>query len=170
METIDQITQFVQTNTLGIVGVSILLATVLGVAMSLAKKSVFYADFNDLAVSMGMCALPALVLMVGLSFGQGDAPRYIAGAIFVGLFLKSVVRTYKTNNGSIWKTAVLMVGKVTLSFLYIVYLLEALTAKKRSDRGKAWFVLAILTPLMLALTENHKGLFRIMPMGRMRHL
>ncbi len=134
--------------------------------MSLAKKSVFYADFNDLGVSLGMFALPGLILFVGMNFDLNDAPRYIAGAVFAALFLKSGITTYKTNNGSIWKTAVLMVGKVALSFLYLAYLLEAFTAKKRSDRGRAWFVVVILTPLMLALTKNRKGLFPIPSMGR----
>ena len=165
---IDQVLLWVQTNVYGIAGGTVLVVTVAGVVMSFAKKAVFYADFNDLAITAGMFALPALVLVAGSLLAPFSILVYVAGAVFVGLFLKVALTTWRSNDGSWWKTPVLLVGKATLSFLFIAYLYQAFTGKTRSKRGQGWFVVAILTPLTLALVAEHRGLFAVTPTGRIR--
>ena len=115
-----------------------------------------------------MFALPALVLVAGSFFAPLEILVYVAGAVFVALFVKMAVTTWKSNGGSLWKTPLLLVGKAVLSFIFIAYLYQAFTAKTRSKRGQGWFVVAIVTPLMLALVAEHKGLFAVTPTGRIR--
>ena len=164
----DQVLLWLQTNLYGIAGGTILVVTVAGIVMSFTKEAVFYADFNDLALSAGMFALPALVLVAGSLLAPMEVLVYVAGAVFVGLFLKVALTTWKSNDGSWWKTPLLLVGKTTMSFIFIFYLYQAFTAKTRSKRGQGWFVVAILTPLTLALVAEHRGLFAVTPTGRIR--
>ena len=153
---------------------AIFAVVLLGVILAFLKKAVFYQNFNDLAWSAGMCAIPALVLVIGATmFGQSNSvlqsnpALYVVGGLFVLLFIKTAVTTYKSNSGSLVLTPILMVGKTALSFLFIFYLYWSMTAKTRSERGKGMFVVVILTPIMLALVKEHKGLYAITKSGRM---
>lgn len=56
---------------------------------------------------------------------------------------------------------------MALSFLFVFYLYWSLASKTRSERGKAAFVLVILTPIMLALVREHKGVYAISKSGRL---
>ena len=159
---------YIQGNLFGIVGGTILVLTIVGITMSFLKRAVFYADFNDLALTAGMFALPALVMVAGSMLAPGEYIIYIAGAVFAGLLLKVIVTTWKSNEGSFWKTPLLIVGKVAMSFIFIAYLYQAFTRKTRSGRGQGWFVVAIVTPLMIALVSEHRGLFAISSTGRIR--
>ena len=175
----DGFMQAVQSNMPLIVFGAIFAVVLLGVILAFAKKAVFYANFNDLAWSAGMIAIPALVMMVGAMFmsagaetetGDTQMPAgllYAAGGLFVLLFVKTTVTTFKSNKGSFLLTPILMVGKITLSFLFIFYLWWSMTAKTRSERGKGMFVLVILTPIMLALVREHKGVYAISKSGRL---
>ena len=166
---IDQVLLWVQTNVYGIAGGTVLVVTVAGVVMSFAKKAVFYADFNDLAITAGMFALPALVLVAGSLLAPFSILVYVRGArCSSACSSRWRSRTWRSNDGSWWKTPVLLVGKATLSFLFIAYLYQAFTGKTRSKRGQGWFVVAILTPLTLALVAEHRGLFAVTPTGRIR--
>ena len=97
---------YIQGNLFGISGGIILVLTIVGITMSFLKRAVFYADFNDLALTAGMFALPALVMVAGLMLAPGEYLIYIAGAVFAGLLLKVVVTTWKSNEGSFLENAV----------------------------------------------------------------
>ena len=160
---------WIQANILAVVGLPLLLTTIVGIVLAFMKKVVFYADFNDLALSAGMFALPALTYVAGLFFQVPETIcLYVAGAVFLGLFAKTVLTTWRGNDGSLWKTPLVLVGKVAMSFLFIAHLYQSFTGKTRSKRGGGWFVLAILTPLMLALVADHRGIFSITSTGRVR--
>ena len=164
----DQVIQFVQTNVYGILGVILLVSTVASIALAFAKTVVFYADYNDLALSAAMCAFPAVIIVVSAMFVPHVAALYVAGVVFVGLLIKTAHTTFRSNNNSVMKTALLLVGKTVMSFLYVAHLYQALAGKKRTDRGKGWFVLAILTPLLIALVHERTGRFAITPSGRLQ--
>ena len=116
-----------------------------------------------------MFGLPALVVALGFFWLSvpGEGLFYTAAIVFVPLFVMVTVTTWKANR-SVWKTAIVMIGKTTLSFLYVVHLFDALTAKNRSKRGLSWFILAILTPLLFALVADRSGKAPSLPRGRMR--
>lgn len=138
----------------------------LGVVLAFTKRAVFYADFNDLALTAAMFALPALVLA--------------AGSLFTPFSLLVTSRARCSSAcSSRWRSrpggrmaarsgrprprgregrTVVPVHRIAVS---------AFTAKTRSKRGQGWFV-AILTPLLLALVAEHRGLFAITPTARVR--
>ncbi len=130
---------------------------------------IFYASYRDLGLSAAMFGLPALLVALGLFWlsAPADVLFHMAGVVFVPLFVLVSVMTWKANR-SVWKTAIVMVGKTTLSFLYVVHVFDALTAKNRSKRGLSWFILAILTPLMFALVADRSGKAPSLPRGGMR--
>ena len=78
------------------------------------------------------------------------------------------VTTWKSNDASRWKTPLLVIGKMSMALFVIVYLYQAFTGKTRSKQGQGWFVVAIPTPLTLALVAEHRGLFAMTPTGRVR--
>ena len=168
-ERFDEAVLYVQTALPDVVVYGFLGAIILSVALAIMKRVVFYADYRDLGLSAAMFGLPALVLVVGI-FWLGNAGQslfYAAAVVFVPLFVMVTVTTWKANR-SVWKTVIVMIGKTTLSFLYVVHLFDALTAKNRSKRGLSWFVLAILTPLMFALVADRSGKAPSLPRGGMR--
>ena len=164
----DQIILYIQTNAYGIVGLTLLSATVSSIALAFAKKVVFYADYDDLAISAAMCALPAVLVVIAAMFVQHVAAFYLAGLVFVGLLIKVAHTTFRANSNSIWKTVLLLVGKLVMSFLYVAFLYKALAGEKRTDRGKGWFFLVILTPLLIALVHKRTGRFAIGRSGRLQ--
>ena len=166
-ESVDLAIFYVQTNLPDIVVISILGAVMLSVTLAFLGKVVFYADYNDLSICAAMFGLPALIIVLGL-FWMGNSSELIfvlAAVVFLPLFFLVALTTWRSNR-SIWKTVIVMIGKTTLSFLYVFHLFDALTAKNRSRRGISWFVLAILTPLIYALVADKQG--KRLPLGRRR--
>lgn len=167
-ELIDQIILYVQTHQDSLIFYALLLTTILGIVLAFMRKAVFYADYSDLTITAAMFGLPALVLAIGIFYlGQFAITITIAGITFVPLFLTVLAKTWKSNR-SVWKTVVILISKTILSFLYVVYLLNALTEKNRSKRGVSWFILAIMTPLMFALVHDKSGKPASLPKGRGR--
>ena len=168
-DSFNQLIQYIQANILAVVGLPLLLTTIVGIVLAFMKKVVFYTDFNDLALTAGMFALPALAYIAGLFFQVPEQIcLYVAGAVFAGLLIKVVLTTWKSNGGSLWKTPLVLVGKVAMSFLFIANLFQSFTGKTRSKRGAGMFVLLLMTPLTLALVADHRGIFSITSTGRVR--
>ena len=175
---IDGFMQSFQSNMPLIVLGAIFAVVLLGVILAFVRKAVFYQNFNDLAWSAGMFAIPALVVMVGAVFVSAGAGAetentqmpvgllYAAGGLFVLLLVKTAITTYKSNSGSLVLTPIILIGKAVLSFLFVFYVYWSLASKNRAERGKAMFVLVILTPIMLALVREHKGIYGISKSGR----
>lgn len=168
-ESFDQAVLYIQSVLPEVILYGLLGAVILSVALAFMGRVVFYANYRDLGLSAAMFGLPALVVALGLFWlgAPGDVLFYMAAVVFVPLFVMVTVTTWKANR-SLWKTAIVMVGKTTLSFLYVVHLFDALTAKNRSKRGMSWFILAILTPLMFALVADRSGKAPSLPRGGMR--
>ena len=165
---LSEIFQLIESYAFGTVGTLFLVVTVVGIVLGFSKRAVFYTDYNDLGVSAGMFALPALIIFAAGSFVPQTVAIWIAGIVLVGLLVKVSLTTYRSNNGSIWKTIVIVIAKTFMSFLFVFHLVTALTAKKRSERGGGWFVLVILTPLLIALVNEKKGVFSISSTGRLQ--
>ena len=107
-------------------------AVVVSVALAFMDRVVFLANYKDLGLSAVIIGLPALVVALGIIWlgVLGDTLFYMAGMVFAPLGVIVTVTTWKSNR-SVWKTAIVVIGKTTLSFLYVVHLFEALTAKNR---------------------------------------
>lgn len=165
---LSELLQTIVNYSFGSIGIAILVATVAGVALGFSKRVVFYTDYNDLGLAAAMCALPALILFIGVSLVPQSVALGIAGVVFIGLLVKTAMTTYQSNERSIWKTILVLIAKLVMSFLFVFHLLGALTAKTRRKRGGSWFVLVILTPLLIALVKEQKGIFSITSTGRVR--
>lgn len=135
-----------------------LTATIIGTCMAFMGKAVFYNDYNDLGGSLATIALPALLFPISMMMPQWFAMTMIL-VVFVGLFAAMVWRTYKANNGNPLITPILVLAKMTLSILYIVHFFAAFNAKEASGRRQGWFVVAIMTPLLVKLVHTRDGSF-----------
>lgn len=164
----DELIKYTTSHWGEIIGIAILSITVIGVTLGFTKKAIFYNDFNDLGISAATFAVPALIVVGVGAFIPHESIMYFAAFAFFGFFAAMVYKTFLANNKSIILTGVLVVAKMTMSFLYVLHLYTALTGKKRSERGQGWFVLAIMTPLLLALVHTKEGSFRLAPSGRPR--
>jgi hypothetical protein len=149
-----------------IAGIIFCILSILGIALGLMKKVTFYKDFNDLGISAATLAIPTMIIVAITPFLMIKEIFYLAGIVFLVLFGTMTYKTFVSNNCSILITSVLLVAKLAMSFLYVFYLYIALTGEKRADRGRGWFVLAILTPLLLALVKEPTGGFRLATTGR----
>ena len=135
--------------------------------MGVSKKAIFYADYNDLALSAATFSVPALIMIVGSNFiGNPKIVMWLALVIFFGLFIRMLITTYKANDGKIFHLTIMSISKLVLSFIYIIYLYDSMAAKKRTDRGKAMFILVILTPILYALVHEKEGVFKLSSRGR----
>lgn len=149
--------------------ISILAVAVLGVALGLTKKAVFYNDYNDLGLSLGTLAFPSVIVLVLLQFGlYGVLTWGIAATVFTIMFGVMVRRTYVANRGKLWVVPVLLMSKLVLSVLYVAHLADLTMGKNRRTRGKGWFVVIVLTPLLLALVHTQEGRFYLTSAGRPR--
>lgn len=135
-----------------------LTATIIGVGMAFMGKAVFYNDYNDLGGSLATIALPALLFPISMMLPQWFAITMIL-VVFFGLFAAMVWRTYKANKASPVMTPILVLAKMTLSILYIVHFFAAFNAKEASGRRQGWFVVAIMTPLLVKLVHTRDGSF-----------
>lgn len=160
--------QYAQDNLPLVIIVAMIALVIFMVAMGFTRHIVFYQNYNDLGVSAGTIALPTFI-----GFGPGlmlppKVTLWTCLAVFVLMLIIMIVKTFMANNKSLIKTIFLIPAKLTMSFLFVFYLYDALTNKKRSGRGEAMFNVIVLTPLMLALVKERTGLFRLSRSGRPR--
>ena len=168
----DEIITYINANTGTSIAIAALVITALGVALGLMNKVIFYNDYNDLGVSAATIAIPALILASTFIFYKDQETIatifLVAATAFIGFFIVMAYKTFMANNMSVVVTLILIVAKLVMSFIFVLHLFNALTAKKRATRGQSWFVLAILTPLLLALVHTKEGSFRLTATGRPR--
>jgi hypothetical protein len=144
---------------------ALILVAILCVALTLFGEATCYEDFNDLGVSLGVVAGPALVgVIVMYAALPVEASVFLVALPGVLCLLVTIWKTYRSNN--IFLFPFMIITKVFLSFLYIIYLWQALAAKTRRGRGASRFILIILSPFLYALVKNKQGVFSISKTGR----
>lgn len=164
----DAVLAFIQNYISGSIGTILLVLTILGIVLAYKKVVVFYADFNDLAISAATFAVPAIIIVIAIALTLPGITYSIAILLFLVLFIWTTYKTLKSNAWSIWKSIIVLAGKILVSFVFVLFLYQAYTAKTRSARGQGWFVLIVLTPIMLTLVDKHTGLFALSSAGRLR--
>lgn len=138
-----------------------------GIFLGVTKRAVFYNDYNDLGMSLAVFGGPLCLVLVFSQFNLLTRGTMIfIGALFVLLFVIELYRTWKANDHKMLITVIISVSKLTLSFLYVVYLAELTMGKGRFKRGRGLFMLVFLTPLMLVLVHSKEGSFRLTSRGR----
>lgn len=141
-----------------------------GLFLGFTKQATFYEDFNDLGLSAIAFAGPVVVSIVLLQLGLNSTVTLVLSvSLLLVLSYYSAKTTFRSNSDKpLHTTIILVISKLFMSFLYIFYLYQAMTDKDRGARRKAWFVLVVLTPVLLLLVKNHEGRFTITSSGRPR--
>jgi uncharacterized membrane protein len=168
---IELIKKSITDNILQLIVIICIIVTVIGIILSFTKKVIFYSDYNDLGLSLAVFAVPVVLMIIIQQFGgMGIIAAFVLISLTVGLLTLLGYKTWVANDRRILPTIIVVPSKLILSFLYVIYLFSALTGKKRRERGQSWFVLIILTPLMLSLVHTQEGRFRLSSTGRLRWL
>lgn len=128
---------------------------------------IIFKDYNDLGLTFLMPASAVLIFII-LSY-MGMQPQYtmvLSGGVFLVLLIMLVRNTYIINNRKIWKTVLSLLTKIPLSLIWLMSFFTMLkpngatAAERRSQRGGAMIVLAILTPIIgLVVAEKEGSLF-----------
>lgn len=168
MTTINSWLQYAHANLPLVIIVAMIALVIFMVTLGFTRHIVFYKNYNDLGISAGAIALPTFI-----GFGPGlmlppKITLWTCLAVFALMLVIMIAKTFMANNKSLIKTIFLIPAKLTMSFLFVFYLYDAFTNKKRSGRGEAMFNVVVLTPLMLALVKERTGIFRISRSGRPR--
>jgi len=162
-----EVIQDIINNVPQIIGVALLIVTIIGIILGLTKKAIYFNDYNDLGVSAAVFATPFVVGLISLQFGLNPTMTLsISTILFLTLFCLTLYKTWKANEGMLLITIIVSISKLIMSFLYIFHLYMALTGKQRTARGKAWFILAVFTPILLGLVHTKEGSFRLSRTGR----
>lgn len=138
-----------------------------GIFLGLTKRVIFYNDYNDLGVSLATLGIPACMALGFTQFGLLTKwTGSLIAAVFFLLFTFVLFKTWQANDRKILTTFVVGISKLVLSLLYVVYLAQLTMGKQRQKRGIGLFILAFLTPLLLALVHCTEGSFRLTLRGR----
>lgn len=147
------------------VGIYALIVVIcIGLGIGERRKLVIFKNYDDLGLaflvpSSGV-ALLLILRYVGVSL---DISQGVAGIVSSFLLLKLIYNTYLDNNGNIFKTILCINTKLPLALVWVLCLFQTLNpsgktaAQRRSNRGGAMFILAILTPILGLLVETKEG-------------
>lgn len=134
-------------------------SVLVSVVLSLTKKAVFYQNYNDMLLSLSVIAIPVMMIFLISSLASflPDLLKIILIIIpSILIFVMVVISTYQSNNKNLILTVILVISKLTLSVLYILYLVQLMMGKNRNERGLAALILIFLTPLMIALVADRE--------------
>lgn len=158
----DQMPQFVLYGILVLIAVG----TILGLGQN--RRIVVYQNYDDLGLTF---AVPVLAYLAILLLGTKDEAVLnvllgsTAAALCVAIFGFTVFRTFKNNGGSIWKTALALLTKFPLAFIWVLQIITIIspsgkTAMQRAQsRATALLILTVLTPIITALVVDRSGYF-----------
>lgn len=132
------------------------------------RKIVVYQNYDDLGLTF---MVPILAYVSLLLSGMKEEAlinlllAITAAALSFGIFGYTVHRTFTANGHSLWRTAVSLVTKFPLAFIWVLQIVNIIspsgkTALERSqNRANALLILTILTPIITALVVERTGFF-----------
>jgi hypothetical protein len=144
---------------------------ILTVISSYFNLTVIYKDYNDLALSCAVLALPFisfLLLAMAANFFSitisNSIVIIISLSVFSLTFILLIINTFK-NNGLLTLIPVI-VTKLLLSGVFIINLYLFFTASTRKEKGKHGFVALVLGMLLTSLVKENIGILKISSNGR----
>ncbi|WP_320196148.1 hypothetical protein RMR10_022975 [Agrobacterium rosae] len=163
METgIDQIPHLAIYGLLAVIAVGVILG------FGENRKIIVYQNYDDLGLTF---MVPVLAYVSLLLSGMKEEAvvnlllAITAAALSFGIFGYTVHRTFTANGHSLWRTAVALVTKFPLAFIWVLQIVNIIspsgkTALERSqNRANALLILTILTPIITALVVERTGFF-----------
>jgi hypothetical protein len=143
---------------------ALIVVVCIGFGIGENRKLVIFKNYDDLGLTFLVPASGVALYMV-LQF-LGVSPQFcLAVASFVSLALlgKLIYNTYLDNSGNILKTIICLNTKLPIAVIWILCLIQSLNpsgknaAQRRSNRGGAMVILAVLTPILGLLVETKEG-------------
>lgn len=148
-----------------LVVLAVLFATVWGVVLGWAGNAVFFRDTSDLLLSfLGWVALVVFILI-----GKFLEWRWLSyvGAVVAVYFAYDAIRRAHQFNERDWRLSLPVgIGKVVLSFIYVVTWIEAIgpggktAAQQRQNRATALMIIGLLSLLFVKLVNGEEVLAR----------
>jgi hypothetical protein len=144
-----------------------LMVVLVGVVLGFGerRKIVIYSNYDDLFQTFLVPALATLSVL----FLSGGFPLALLGyALLIGcvaIFGLIVGRTFRSNEGSLWKAALAMITKFPLAFLWVLQIISLINPRgqtflrRAQNRASALLILTLLTPIVAALVAEKTGLF-----------
>lgn len=129
------------------------------------RSIVVFRDYNDLGLTF---LVPSLFLLTTylLSTYQVDinVTFFISALVSLWPLIKLVQNTYADNGHNLFKTTLALVTKIPLGVFWILNLVQIFNPKgtgkeKNLSRGKAFIILAVLTPIIHMLVVDKSGSF-----------
>ena len=145
---------------------AILIVAIIGIILGLTKKITVFRDFNDLALVFVFISSPVFLVQILRFFSDEMVIKilvYFFVALEVLILLTIVFRTFQDNSNPVFSIIALLI-KIPLSFLFITNFLDFIIPPSKSSqnikvRKRALNWLLFLTPLIIALVRDKKGIF-----------
>ena len=145
---------------------AIIIVAIIGIILGLTKKITVFRDFNDLALVFFLIASPFFLVQIFRFFSDETVRKillYFFVALEVLIFLTIVFRTFQDNSNPVFSMIALLI-KIPLSVLFIINVLDFINPPSKSPqsnnvRRRALTWLLFLTPLIIALVRDKKGIF-----------
>ncbi len=143
---------------------SLILISSIGFGAGKNRKLVIFKDYDDLGLTF-LLPLSVTLILVVLTWMEVsvEITQLVAGITALPLLLKLIVNTYRNNGGSIIKTILSINAKLPLAVLWVLSLYQSLNPsgsnarQRRSNRGVAMVILAIVTPIIGLLVVEKEG-------------
>jgi len=131
------------------------------------RSVIIFKDYNDLGLTFLMPASAFLIFTIfTLLGGKYEYALILSAGVFFVLLLMLVRNTYIINDKKIFKTILSLLTKIPLSLIWLMSFFTMLkpsgqtAAQRRSQRGGAMIILAILTPIIgLVVAEKEGSIF-----------
>lgn len=152
-----------QEDIISIFIILLIVPLIFGIILGLKNKIVVFRNYDDLWIVFLSIIIPFVFFFVYAALPSRIV--IISGCITEILLLVNILyRTFEDNDRNILKTILALYTKLPLSFLFIfqfVSYLENISkpAYKRSNGLVNIISILCLTPLILKLVKNKKGLF-----------
>lgn len=128
------------------------------------RKVVIFRDYDDLGLTFLIPASFFLIVYIFSYFGISQKfSSIIGGGVALLLTFKLLKDTYLDNNRNVKFTLLAFFTKIPLAIIWILNFINMLnpsgkTAQQRSSsRGISMVILAILTPILIALVVEKEG-------------
>ncbi|MGR9372369.1 hypothetical protein [Rhizobium leguminosarum] len=132
------------------------------------RKIVVFENYDDLFLTF---SVPVLVYVSFILFAMSKEGLLalllgcttVAASGFV--FLLTVWRTLKANHYSTWRTALSLVTKYPLAFIWVLKIISLISpagdtgVQRAKNRASALLILTFLTPIVAALVVEKTGYF-----------
>lgn len=132
------------------------------------RKIVVFENYDDLFLTFSVPILAYLSVILLSMSKEGLLALLLACTTIAAsgfLFLWTVWRTLKANGNSAWRTALSIITKFPLAFIWVLKIISLISpagdtgVERAKNRASALLILTFLTPIISALVVEKTGYF-----------